>query len=78
MPTASYDVKCLSCSAEIGQIWHGRFFHNPACPTLPPRPAGTLRCCRCAGRLYLEPNLDDRAPQVDWTHLARRVASDVA
>jgi hypothetical protein len=78
MPSTSFDVKCLSCSAEIGQIWNGRFFHDPACVTQPPRRGGTLRCCRCAGRLYLEPNLDNLLPPVDWTSRARRVADDVA
>ena len=78
MPSASYDVKCLSCGAEIGQIWNGRFYHHPACPTLASRPAGRLRCCHCAGRLYLEPSLDNVAPAVDWSELARRVPRDVA
>ena len=55
MGNANYEVKCLACSAEIGVLWAGRFFHHPGCSLPVGRSASTARCCRCGGSLYLEP-----------------------
>ena len=51
MGDANYEVKCLACSAEIGVLWAGRFFHHPACSLPRGRSASTARCCRCGGSL---------------------------
>ena len=78
MKPTSYEVKCLSCSAEIGLIVGTRFLHDPRCRMTPPRQGGRLRCCRCGGRLFLEPVIDSAPLPVDWVRLAQEAASEVA
>ena len=52
--SANFDVKCMMCSAEVGQILNGKFLKH-ACGQEMPRKAGMLRCCHCSGSLYLDP-----------------------
>lgn len=52
--SANFDVKCMLCSAEVGQILNGRFQQH-GCKQEMPRKAGMLRCCHCGGSLYLDP-----------------------
>jgi hypothetical protein len=78
MNAAAYDVRCFLCSAEVGLIQSGRFVHDPTCRRPVPRGGGRLRCCRCAGPLYLEPSLEAAPGPVDWARLAREAEAEVA
>ena len=62
MISRSYEVKCLMCSAGIGEISHGKFRRDPGCHGALPVRHGMPRCCHCGGSLYLEPLDDIRAP----------------
>lgn len=50
-----YDVRCLMCGTEVGQVAFGRFIKHPGCAAGLPRTGGLPRCCRCGGTLYLAP-----------------------
>ena len=55
MNGCNFEVKCLACSAEVGQVLNGAFTPEPAAaPIL--RRGGLPRCGRCGGSLYLEPS----------------------
>lgn len=73
MKYTNYDVRCLSCSAEAGQIVQGRFVPHPGRPASPPHKGGRRRCGRCGGSLYLEP-IDIQPLIVDWSARADRIA----
>ena len=49
-----YDMTCLLCGTQVGELRGGRFYHHAACDSTPFMRAGTLRCCRCGGSLYME------------------------
>ena len=49
-----YDMTCLLCGTQVGELRGGRFYHHAACDSAPIMRAGILRCCRCGGSLYME------------------------
>ena len=55
MRSANYDVKCLSCATEAGQIILGRFVPRPGGRASAADKIGMLRCSHCGGSLLLEP-----------------------
>ena len=77
MKSVNYDVKCLSCSADVGQIVYGSFVQHPG-PSAPvTRRGGRLRCSHCGGSLCLEP-IDVRSSIVDQAAPAARIAAEAA
>lgn len=50
-----YDVKCMLCGTEVGQVLGGTFKQHADCSAPMPRQAGTRRCCHCGGSLYFDP-----------------------
>lgn len=74
---ADYDVKCMMCSVEVGQIFDGKLVKHAGCAATMPRKDGLLRCCHCGGSLYLDP-LDVYAARLDRPDLGKVLASDVA
>jgi hypothetical protein len=52
--SANYDVKCLPCGAQLGQILRGKFVRpsGGAAPLV--RRGGMPCCCHCGGSAYLE------------------------
>ena len=76
MQGVNYDVKCMMCSAEVGQIWAGKFRQHDCGKTMPVL-AGMARCCHCGGSLYLDPN--DLAPStLDRAEVQRAMAEQAA
>jgi|SwirhisoilCB2_FD_contig_31_21467438_length_521_multi_2_in_0_out_0_1 hypothetical protein len=53
--TSSWDVKCMLCGTEVGQIIGGSFKKHAGCPGKLPRVGKMARCCHCGGSLYLDP-----------------------
>jgi len=49
-----YEVHCMLCGTEVGEVREGRFVHQPGCELRMQASSGKLRCCRCGGSLYLE------------------------
>ena len=49
-----YEVRCMMCGSEVGEIRERRFVHHRGCDRPLPVRGGTLRCCRCNGSLYVE------------------------
>lgn len=72
-----YDVKCMLCSAEVGQIVSGKFSQHDGCRNALPRKAGMPRCCHCGGSLYLDP-IDIYQGGVDRAQIRRILASTAA
>jgi hypothetical protein len=52
--TAVYEIHCMLCGNEVGEIRERRFVHHPGCERPVPVRSGQLRCCRCGGSLYME------------------------
>ena len=56
MRPAVYDVRCMMCGADMGQI-AGESFRPPVgAPPPLPRRGGLPRCSLCGGSLYLDPS----------------------
>ena len=72
-----YDVKCMMCSTEVGQILNGAFKQHAGCTKVMPRQGGMRRCCHCGGSLYLDP-VEIYNPMVDRAQLARIFANSAA
>lgn len=72
-----YDVKCMLCGAEVGQILGGTFTQHAGCKIEMPRKAGLRRCCHCGGSLYLDP-IDVYAAGLDRAQLRKAFASSAA
>jgi hypothetical protein len=62
MKHVNYEVRCLLCGAENGQIFRGKLIRPEHCAP-PRRRGGMLRCGHCGGSLYLEP-IDFQSPMV--------------
>ncbi len=60
--SVKYEVKCLLCGTEVGQVVNETFQKHAGCTRPLPRNGGTWRCCHCGGSLYLEPINVSRAP----------------
>ena len=75
MISANYDVTCMSCGAEVGQILFGRFEPNPDHRASAPRKGGLPRCSHCGGSVYLEPT-DDYPMAAARAELVRMIAAD--
>ena len=75
--STDYDVKCMMCSTEVGQILNGAFEQHAGCSAVMPHQGGMLRCCHCGGSLYLDP-IDVYSPMVDRAQLARMFANSAA
>ena len=75
MISANYDVTCMSCGAEVGQILFGRFEPNPARRASAPRKGGLPRCSHCGGSLYFEPT-DDYPRAAARAERVRMIAAD--
>lgn len=73
----NYDVKCMLCSTEVGQILMGTFKQHAGCTAALPSKGGMRRCCHCGGSLYLDP-IDVFPSSLDRAQLARAVAEDAA
>ena len=73
----NYDVKCMLCGTEVGQIYDSGFHKHPGCSAPLPRKGGMLRCCHCGGSLYLDPT-DERPPMVDRAQIAEALAEEAA
>ena len=58
MSSTNYDVRCMACGVEVGQILFGRFEPNLPHRTSAPRMGSLPRCGQCGGSLYLEPTDD--------------------
>lgn len=72
----AWDVKCMLCSTEVGQILDGKFSKHAGCPGKLPRVGKMARCCHCGGSLYLDP-IDGTLPQ--WARLrATKAATEAA
>ena len=54
MSSQVYEVRCMMCGSEVGEVRERRFVHHPGCERPLPVRSGKLRCCRCAGSLYME------------------------
>jgi hypothetical protein len=54
MMNEHYDLTCMMCGTNVGQLLGGRFV-PPASGVPATRTGGRLRCSRCGGSLYLEP-----------------------
>ena len=72
-----YDVKCMLCGAEVGQILAGKFTQHNGCSASMPRKGGLLRCCHCAGSLYLDP-IDTYAAGLNRDQLRKMFATSAA
>ena len=58
-----YDLTCMMCGTNVGQLLSGRFVPHTS-GALASRIGGRLRCSRCGGALYLEP-MDPHAASFD-------------
>ena len=56
MQSANYDLKCLMCSADVGQILGHTFVPGPDHRGPVPDRLSTLRCGHCGGSLLFEPS----------------------
>ena len=60
-----FEVHCMMCGTEVGEIRDDRFVHHRGCERRLPLRGGIPRCCRCGGSLYMERgdtlNLSERA-----------------
>lgn len=54
MTHPTYEIHCMLCGTEVGEIREGRFLHHRGCDRPVPVRGGRIRCCRCGGSLYLE------------------------
>jgi hypothetical protein len=72
-----YDVKCMLCSTEVGQVVSGKFEQHAGCPMSVPLKGGLPRCCHCGGSLYFDP-LDIYASPLDRTLFAPPLTGEVA
>ena len=72
-----YDVKCMMCGTEVGQILGGKFTQHASCGRPMPRRAGLLRCYHCGGSLYLDP-IDVYGGGIDRAQLRKIIASSAA
>ena len=80
MGTANYDVICLSCSTQVGEIFNGRFVQHPGCRAVTAQMNAVRRCCHCGGSLYLEPSdpsVGKREPGQSEQSAGTRVAGNV-
>jgi hypothetical protein len=73
----NFDVKCMLCGAEVGQLLAGRFKKHAGCALDMPRRGGMLRCCHCSGSLYLDP-IDVYPGAIDRAQLAKARAEAAA
>lgn len=73
----NYDVKCMLCSAEVGQILNGKFSQIPGATAPMQRKGGMLRCPHCGGSLYLDP-LDVYPSMIDRTQLRKMFSNEAA
>lgn len=55
MRPAVYDVRCMMCGAEMGQVVGGTFHSLADVRPVLPRRGGLPRCSKCGGSLYLDP-----------------------
>ena len=69
MQVADYNVICLLCSREAGQILAGRFVRHADCPTPLSHTGRRPRCCHCGGSVYLE-----AITRADFALLDKKVA----
>ena len=72
-----FEVKCLLCGGEAGELVGGIFRQHPACAKPLPRRSGEARCCRCGGSLYFEP-LEGRRRPLSPAELRELFAEDGA
>jgi hypothetical protein len=72
-----YEVKCMLCSAEVGQILSGKFTRHTGCGASMPRKGGLLRCCHCGGSLYFD-RIDPHASLLDRAQITKLFANEVA
>ncbi len=49
-----YEITCLLCGTEVGELRGSRVRHHAGCNQELVVRAGALRCCRCGGSLYME------------------------
>ena len=49
-----FELHCMLCGTEVGEVREERFVHHPGCERRPTVRGGFLRCCRCGGSLYRE------------------------
>ncbi len=71
-----YDVKCMLCSTEVGQILGGTFTQH-GCGLSMPSKGAMRRCCHCGGSLYLDP-IDIYAGGIDRAQIRKLFASSAA
>jgi hypothetical protein len=65
----SYNVKCLMCSTEAGQMVAGELvWHHPLAPSTA-RAGTSARCAHCGGTLYLE-STEFAWSERDWVRAA--------
>jgi hypothetical protein len=76
MKNLDFDVKCLLCGFELGQIISGKFIRSGDTPRPVARPDGTYRCTRCGGSLYFEP-VDSSAAIIRSARLATLVQEEI-
>lgn len=75
--SANYDVKCMLCGMEVGQILNGRFLKHTECMSQMPVKSGMRRCCHCGGSLFLDP-IDVYPSAINRVEAARIRASEAA
>jgi hypothetical protein len=54
MSASAYDVICLLCGFQTGQLAGSVFTPSKGCLPSDGTPSRRLRCCRCGGSVYLE------------------------
>jgi hypothetical protein len=55
MNTGLYDLRCLMCGTEAGQLVGPNFVAAPGAQPVLVRRGGLPRCAHCGGSLYLDP-----------------------
>jgi hypothetical protein len=74
---ADYEVKCMLCGTEVGQVVNGALKQHDGCNTPMPRKGGMARCCHCGGSLYFD-RIDVQTSVFERGQIARVFADEVA
>jgi hypothetical protein len=54
MMSQVFEIRCMMCGSEVGEVRERRFVHHVGCERPLPVRGGKIRCCRCGGSLYME------------------------
>lgn len=76
MQDTDYNLKCLMCSADAGQVVDGMFLPNTGHLTPVPNKISMLRCGHCGGSLLREA-IDPVPPKLNGAEMANRMGVQV-